>query len=580
MAQNKYDDLGFVAAKYDDLGFKPLTGGSAPQVAGDIPAPAEAGVLARKAKNAFIPGKKEIPEFIGGMISQNPIISGVGAAGGEAYKQIGQRAGLLAGTPPESSSQALKQIGLAGARGVGGGLMGKAMGKVFAPFASSAVPEAVVKNTAEVIGQTPPLATSTTNRFVRGVDRMLEFGPFGNVITKQREAAVRGLGEYAERAAKQIAPDKPAEISHGLAKESLNGFLDRFDDVTGKLYGEVMPKLKGQNIQVGNTMQSMQDVIKRRGGTAEPTGLAEVRGWLKALAGKETGDTDVLMGGGYRTKSPINYFEDLKKLRTNIGAKIKSWNDPATSGLQADLKTIYAAITEDLNNSAKAVSPEIYEQLVKANDTFAIGNQTIKDKYFKAMMVAKPGNLGKIIFGSNSPGAMACGKEVLGEETYNMAKREWFDGVLEKSAVRGGGGTISPAKLAGNMQTFMKNADTIFQGQPEQRQMFQKLFDAAVNLSSNKEIGSGSVTAPMMANLWATIANITSALTAATSGNLKALGYAAAGIGAQAGATGLGASKLGKRYLTQGFPKAGKVAGRATQAITQLGLEGLKNDGN
>ena len=143
---------------------------------------------------------QELPELAGTMISANPVLSALGATGGEAWKQVAQRFGILEGQPPETSLEAAQEIGKAGLRGLGAGVVGKGfgaaaskLGKTFAKGVTPAIKEQIAS--AEKLGITAPLRTMTENPRVQATERMAEFAPFGigAEITKIKNAAFNKL---------------------------------------------------------------------------------------------------------------------------------------------------------------------------------------------------------------------------------------------------------------------------------------------------------------------------------------------------------------------------------------------------
>lgn len=124
---------------------QPLTGQPIEQKAGSIISPSG---LAQALK----PRPEDIPELaatlgMGALTAarSTPVtagLTGLAAAGAEGFKQLGQRAELLQGTPPETSTQALKQMGGAFARGAGAAVLGKTVDWARSFFGKQ-IPEAV-----------------------------------------------------------------------------------------------------------------------------------------------------------------------------------------------------------------------------------------------------------------------------------------------------------------------------------------------------------------------------------------------------------------------------------------------------
>lgn len=575
--------------------------------------------------NAIAPTKEQLPEIIGTTVGA--MAGGIpgailGGGAGEAYKQLGQRAGILKGQPPQTPSDAATGIAGGATRGGLSEAGGQLISKAFSPFAKAFTPEAAAaKAAAESAGIEIPLGNLTESKPLQVAERSLEYTPFGQAITRQRKIALEGLKNYTDTIAGKMAVDRPSEVTGNLAKQALAELPAKYDATTDALYDAVMPLIKKANpkVELTNTISTLDDILARRSGDLEPGGLKMLRDLRESLVPKasevgrpngtiipareaivkegipglaqpseivkESSPGKYIGGGGpgltVATGVPgmaypepggsIGIFEQLKRLRTNLGLRTK-FNDPASVGLAEDMKQLYGAMSEDLSNTVKKVSQSAYDDLMAANAKYAEGKQLIGDSLFKAIASAKPENVYKLVIVPGSPSQAALGKEMLGDQ-FKDVTRQWFQDIVKKSTTPDG--TLNPVLFS----KWLKNYDTVIPeitaGNPALATEFQKLgqITNAMAGRGNQAIG-GSQTAYAASTIGAVASTIFNLLT----GDLKKAGIEAGMIGA----TGLGVagikSGVGRELLTQGYPRVGAAAGRATQIGGSIGLSKLIED--
>lgn len=231
------------------------------------------------------------------------------------------------------------------------------------------------------------------------------------------------------------------------ADEMMEGVGRMIDDFFGSMGGKVNPESAGQ--QIVNSAKKYMDNFKATSSQMydEVDKFIPVDGrvvaprfneFLAEYGGRFAGDPDIAK----LLKSPMLTdlaeaqgddiaYSTLKQLRTMIGNKI---DDGDTIGdlAQADLKRIYAALTEDMFEGAASFGDDALRAATDANDFYKAGASIIDE----------------II----EPNMMIGGKWATGLEAFKAFKRQVADpeklkrlqqsGVLDESDLQAGGAAL------------------------------------------------------------------------------------------------------------------------------------------
>jgi len=366
----------------------------------------------------------EIPEFVGsaaGMLARKTVpgalLAGLGAGAGEAGRQIGQRLGVFEGEPPQTSGEAAKRIAFAGLRGGLGEVGGRFFGGILArkPGVTGGTAKAITR--AEAQGLDLPLSARTESPILQSTEAFVERGlpESGFAVRRGKIKVLDQFNDIAEKFTLDIAPVKSNEAFSSLAENRLKAFKVAFTKTKDELYESTLPLVGKRKPQLSETKAVLQDIVERRSGLAEPKGLNEIRNWLKQIK-----------------RGQIKTFVGLRKFRTNVNNRGK-FNDPATTGLQADIKDLGAAITRDLDATASRAGPDVAEGIRFADEFFAKGINRMKDTLTKRLQRTPANKMHEILIRPNSPEIAQSGKEILGEEVWRDVKRTWFNQLIENS---------------------------------------------------------------------------------------------------------------------------------------------------
>lgn len=548
----------YVSSATKEPDFKPtLTTGTftptPPQEASTIEALQRAGRFAK----TLLPTKEELPEFVGSMAGSalkktlpGMALSAGGAMLGEGVRQFRSPEKI---TPLERA----KKFGWAGVRGAVGEGIGRGVEKMFSPFASSFTPKIQSElKAAEKVGIRPPLSTMSESPMVQGAERLAEFTPiWGGMITKQKQKAVEDFGRMAQSIGEKITPTGHSpEVTGNFAKEASKQFKETLDATKKRIYETVSPKLENAKIDVSPIADHLNEIIKRRQGTAEPSGLHEIRSWFEDIIGKEVKSKVLTAQGKETTKKltpRVKTFEELRRLRTNIGQRGK-WNDPALSGLKAEIEGLYGTVTQVMDKAAEQHDPETFKLLKQADEYTHHGFTILKSKVYNALMNVSPENIPKVIINKDAPSLVGLGKEILGDDTFRQVTRQWFDGVLRTQD--------TPAKLARTLKSHGAVISEMFKDRPDIIAQLTNLRTVADMFARGRGITAGSQTAYITAGKEA-ILTLGATILESFRNPMMALKIAGLVGAGGLGVKGLG-SDVGRKYLTTGFPTAGKAVGR------------------
>lgn len=598
----KFDDLipaaKSTAGKFDDLIPRPgatLAAGTADQKAGTVFTPSQIGAAA---KRTFVPTKEQLPELIGataagiaGSAAGLPVLTAAGVTGtGAMIGEVGHQGwqAITGNNPPTTVSESLKRAGGAFARGAGSEMLGRGVQKLFSPFSGSVTP--VIKTQIEAAkraGVTPPLQSMTDSGLVQATERMAELGPFGGAITARNQNTVKQLEAFTEKIADGIGPDTPSKVVPELLNGKIEAYQQAFRKAKDAIYEPINQVLGDKPANAANTIAAIKSVLKSKAGGTEGESL--LANWLERLEpnvdirtktkfgtkiiptsvkkesfdpllgkntewyvpGEEKVIDSVTTGGPLSTRSegvpsmlipkwepPFNV---LKAIRTEAGAR-GGHGDPGMTGIKSQLDSIYAAASKDMDESASKYGMK--GALDQAEALYSTGIKKLQAASLKAARKtaeSNPDALHKIFISKNNPTQIKFAREVLGDDGFNMVRKQWFDDLVANSkSIVEGDEVISPAKLANNIRKMGGSLPEISSDNPQLAQQLTDLSDVSKMLTRGSKITKGSQT-----------------------GFIERLKIIHRML-----ATPLTTTEAGREFLTTGFPRLGTAAARTVQPAT------------
>jgi len=302
---------------------------------------------------------------------------GLGATAGEAYHQIGQH---ISGDPnaPETSLGAAKRMGKAGLEEAAletvGGLTGKMVGKILAPFRKKVIPEAmeIMKQTKDRLGPvvfTPAEATES-----KGLDilqNISEVTVFGQSLKKFKMNRQTLMNDWADDIIDIFGHrDNPSDIGE-LFVDVINNKQKVHKALSASLYNNVE--------QLSESVTVSTEGIKS---FVEP--LKEISEQLGSIEAKNSGD-DII-------QAVLDLPDDLdfataKELRTRLLSRVDEFsilNKKAPAIGKA--KKIISILDESISKSLKKQAPEGYEAWREANEFYKKGQERFNRTFIRRLL--------------------------------------------------------------------------------------------------------------------------------------------------------------------------------------------------
>ena len=323
---------------------------------------------------------------IGGAAAGGPAggIAGAGGgtlAGGEIFDAIARRYGMKdTRTPAQHAAGAAIETGL-GAGGqaigvVGGAALRAGARRMFRGAAGQAETQRVLQ-AFEGIGATPTVGQATAPRWVDALEGILSRMPGGSgPLARRAQDTIAKFQAAVKSRVSTMTSSRPVEpeVAGRVLIRSIDDFTVRFKAKAGDLFDGLDKYIPaGTPISVYNTATALNDLTKISPAAPNVTG-ALVNPTLKKLNDALGADVAAIIeagGGGLP-------YEVLKNLRSMVGRKL------ATPSLVADvptaeMKMLYAALSNDMRIAAQAAGPEAIEQFTRANTFYGAGMKRIED---------------------------------------------------------------------------------------------------------------------------------------------------------------------------------------------------------
>lgn len=300
---------------------------------------------------------------VGEVLAADPTGQAGGAVGGGAAAQLAAEAGAgpigqtVAGIAGGAAGSGLARAGMAelARRSVRGGEAGR---------------QQVAENidTFEQAGTTPTMGQATQNRRMQAAESLLSRTPGGaGVMSREAMEQADELGANISKLADDLAPKASGEqagraIQRGISGEG--GFVEQFKSQSRANYDRLDQFVqKSTKFAMPETTEALDDLTKPIYG-AERTSRFFINSKIRSI--KEALDADLEAGGNTLP------YEAVKKLRSIVGEQLA---DAPFGGdvPRSQWKKLYAAMSADLENNAKAVGPEAEKALARANQYHAAG---------------------------------------------------------------------------------------------------------------------------------------------------------------------------------------------------------------
>jgi hypothetical protein len=217
------------------------------------------------------------------------------------------------------------------------------------------------------IGRTPTIGQGTGEGIRQGVEnlsgRVFGGGPIRNAINRTNTAMQKRLADISDDLSTVKGDvDVGRVMQRGISGE--DGFVQRFMTKSGDLWSKV-------DVKIGaNTRSEMTNTKRVLGDLVRDDSFASVLNNPKLSQLKSVFD-DVLSADGATVP-----YRDLKALRSSIGQRI-SGNDLVSDVPRAELKRVYAALSEDTRTAADQAGALI--SFNRANNYTRSGHKRLGD---------------------------------------------------------------------------------------------------------------------------------------------------------------------------------------------------------
>lgn len=414
-------------------GVNALTGASIPQLA--MPSQMVNNALtAAGLPQPATPTERVLGDIQGGAAGALASAGLAGGLSGVAANPIARNA--LAQLAESPRTQALSAAAGAGAAGVtreeGGGPGAQALASLagsLAPSGAIAAGAAATRNalrgSAENIpnmldrmktfqeagSTTPSVGQVTGNRNSQALESLLSKTPGGAGKMAQRaEQQADEIGAQAAKIADGLSPSATPSVAGRTIEKGLSGpggFVDRFKQGQTALYNKLDQFIKPDSqVKVDRTKQALaamnQDIpgAENLSRFFKNSKIQQIESALKA-------DTGSTQSAGMTVKQADRLpYEAVKKLRTLVGDEISN-NSLASDVPRSKWKALYAALSSDLDDAAKATgNPAAVKAMQRANTFSRAGYARIEDVLDK---VAKQDIPEKVFKSAVNPADMQAG---------------------------------------------------------------------------------------------------------------------------------------------------------------------------
>lgn len=329
----------------------------------------------------------------------------------------------LAGTTPSETLQAFQDLGMS-------------------PTAGQATGNRVFQGIEQAAGKLPTGATTMQNKFAGQVDDM------GRTLTGVRS----GYG----------ASDSTTEAGRALIKGA-EGFVEKFKATASKLYGALDQYLPDNApVSVTNTMNALSGVTSKFAAAPE-IGKAvqnpKLRAYYEAFLADQGADPN----------APLPYSV-IKAFRTKIGNDI---SDPMVVAdvPRAELKQLYAALSQDMRGAAQQAGPSALMLFDRANAYNAAGMKRIEEFIGDLAKAGTPEEAYRYAMGQAKDGAtrLFALRRSMDPDKWGVLASEVLRKMGEPSpGMAGVESSFSPAKFLTEFKKLSESgaADALFKGTP------------------------------------------------------------------------------------------------------------------
>lgn len=210
------------------------------------------------------------------------------------------------------------------------------------------------------VGATPSVGQAAGNWRTQGLESLLAGGPTsGGIMARYAEQQAHQMGSGLASRAEALSRNASAESAGRAIEQGAQLFSNNTKVMQRGLYWQADQFIPGNTpVPLSNTWQKVVQLTAPNPGATATTG-AMVNGTIAKL--RDTLEQDLAAGGGRIT------YDALKRIRTDIGEAISDYSlSPDTP--TREYKALYAALSRDMEEAAKAKGPAAVAAAQRANN--------------------------------------------------------------------------------------------------------------------------------------------------------------------------------------------------------------------
>jgi hypothetical protein len=224
------------------------------------------------------------------------------------------------------------------------------------------------------VGANPSVGQASPRPWVQGVESLLSASPTSNgVMTRFAERQADNIGSGLRATADNFKPNASAERAGRAVERGVAGFADKVGKERDKLYANADQFIPASTrVSLGNTRQVLDQLTAVRPDAAA-TGASFVNPKIATLAEQVRRDlmasqTRGPLGSLAPTQAGMDY-QTVRDIRTHIGKELSEFS-LSTDRPTAQYKALYAALSRDLEETARMQGPKATQAMERANAYF------------------------------------------------------------------------------------------------------------------------------------------------------------------------------------------------------------------
>lgn len=390
-------------------------------------------------------------------------------------------------------------------------------------------------------------------------------------IASEKSAAGSMSGRAIEDAGAKTEQDiiaasnKAIEQTNGITNLSIGGakvrqgfqkMIDAFHNGTEKLFNKVPMDIPAAATETKTRLINLSNRAKQTMESARsPSENAAIEMYDNMV------DEILNLEGKYKNQT----LGSLKATRTSIGKRLKNFNDPITVGHQAELRSIYEALTQDMMDAAAAKKPELKPALQRAIKFAREGFDKLNTEYGRIVMAneSTPSEIIPTIFDKSTPVEdIKTAMQLIGKPAQKDVRAGVMQMMFDKARTSQTG-PFSERGLANILKQFQSGGDRL-------SAIFTPEQVATLNNLATVAEAHGKATRMTKANVPAWVGRVFIEM---ASGKFLASPITAGAVMlGDAGFSKFISTDAGKKWLTTGFENTSEASQKFIEALTKSGM--------